>query len=612
MKFSKLVILAIFLALLPTNIIPTQAAPGAAQLQSPPDGTQLPDFDATLTWSNPPGTTQYYLEVIPYPSAPGGPPDGPGITLVRNAETSFTLQPPQMGQGNYVLLPDITYTWRISAGDSSSFAPPGDPSYGPAAQRTFRTPAVSSSGITPLQPGNGGSVDNVTPLLQWANSPPEADQVFYYEIQLSKDSGFNTDARSAIAPVYWELVHGGVTNPLNSYQVREEFPLDSESRYFWRVRPRVQGDGQPVAWSQTFSFTTPEARIGLQRAFPNLIFPQLTNMVQPNDGTGRFFATEQRGVVRVFGADGSATVFLDIQGQVLTSNNEEGLLGLAFDPDFRNNGHFYLYYSADSPRQNVVSRFSVRADDPNRADESSEAVLLDLPKPFGNHNGGQLAFGPDGYLYLGPGDGGSGGDPFRNGQNLGVLLGKILRIDVRGVPAEGYRIPPDNPFVGVPGARGEVWAYGLRNPWRFSFDRATGRMWVGDVGQNAWEEIDLVEKGRNYGWNVMEGAHCYSPSSGCNRDGLELPVTEYSHDDGCSVTGGYVYRGNGLPSLQGAYIYGDYCSGNIWALWHDGSRIVQEKFLLDSGLQITSFAEDLAGEIYVLSRSSGIYRLVQE
>jgi len=210
------------------------------------------------------------------------------------------------------------------------------------------------------------------------------------------------------------------------------------------------------------------------------------------------------------------------------------------------------------------------------------------------------------------GDGGKAGDPHGNGQNKATLLGSILRIDVAGSSEqERYRIPADNPFVGVSGARGEIWAYGFRNPWRFSFDRETGRMWAADVGQNSWEEIDLVEKGLNYGWNVLEGSHCFSPRSGCNSAGLQPPVAEYSsaEAEGCSVIGGYVYRGAGLPPLAGAYIYGDFCSGKIWGFRHDGGLREGPTLLAESGLSITSFGLDLAGELYILSRDSGIYRL---
>ena len=308
---------------------------------------------------------------------------------------------------------------------------------------------------------------------------------------------------------------------------------------------------------------------------------------------------------------GSTQVFLDITDRVSQAGNEEGLLGLAFDPDYRDNGYFYVYYSAPSSRRSVISRFSLDSHNTDRADPGTELVILEIPQPYSNHNGGQLAFGPDGYLYAGLGDGGAGGDPHRHSQNTETLLGAILRIDVSESSTEHhYRIPPDNPFVGVDGARDEIWAYGLRNPWRFSFNPTNGSLWVADVGQDDWEEIDLVEGGKNYGWNIMEAQSCFSPGSGCDQSGLELPVMVYSHDEGCSVTGGYVYRGSALPSLQGAYVYGDFCSGKIWGLRYDGSSVTEHKLLVDSDLWITSFGEDLAGNLYILSLNADIYTIV--
>ena len=284
---------------------------------------------------------------------------------------------------------------------------------------------------------------------------------------------------------------------------------------------------------------------------------------------------------------------------------------MALDPSYKENAYFYVFYSAANPRRSILSRFSVRPDNPLSADPATELVLLEIPKSFGNHNGGQILFGPDGYLYIGLGDGGGTGDPTGNGQNLGTLLGKILRIDVRGAStASKYKVPSDNPFVGVSGARGEIWASGLRNPWRFSFDPQTNLLWVADVGQNQYEEINIVKKGMNYGWNIMEGNHCYSPAVGCNTNGLELPVTEYDHSQGCSVTGGFVYRGAGIPYLSGIYLYGDYCSGNIWGLRYNGSSALENKVLLDSNLNIASFAQDAQGNLYVLSRDNGIYRVL--
>ncbi len=307
----------------------------------------------------------------------------------------------------------------------------------------------------------------------------------------------------------------------------------------------------------------------------------------------------------------SASTFLDIRGQVNDRGNEEGLLGLAFDPDYTSNGYFYVYYSASSPRRSIISRFSVSPDDFNIADHNSERVILEVPQPFANHNGGQIVFGSDGYLYVGLGDGGSRGDPGLNGQDPSTLLGTILRIDVSSIDRDGeYTIPSDNPFVGQGGGvRGEIWAYGLRNPWRFTFDRELGDLWAADVGQNRFEEVDIIKPGRNYGWNVMEGFHCFQPSNGCNQEGLELPVFEYGRDDGCSVTGGYVYRGSRLPSLYGAYVYGDFCTGKIWALRYDGTKVTEQRLLIDSDLQISSFGEDQSRELFILAFDGRIYRL---
>ena len=354
--------------------------------------------------------------------------------------------------------------------------------------------------------------------------------------------------------------------------------------------------------------------IKVERVFPNLSFKDMTNLVQPEDKSGLIFVTEQRGLIQAFAADHpeqGSHVFLDITNRV-NSGGEEGLLGLAFDPNYQENGYFYVYYSATNPRRSIVSRFRVEQANPTVTSPLSEVVILEVDQPFANHNGGQMAFGPDGYLYIGLGDGGGAGDPQGNGQNLGTLLGKILRIDVRDLPVTGeYKIPVDNPFVGTTGARGEIWAFGLRNPWRFSFDRATGLLWAGDVGQNKWEEIDIITKGANYGWNTMEGFHCYSPAIGCNQAGLTLPLVEYDHSQGCSVTGGYVYKGDKIPLLKGYYIFGDYCSGNIWALGYLNNSVTQNTLLVESKLNITSFGEDLAGDLFILSGQGGIYSLAQ-
>ena len=364
----------------------------------------------------------------------------------------------------------------------------------------------------------------------------------------------------------------------------------------------------------TVALTPPLRPLMIERVFPNLGFRDLTNLGQPYQGPDMLFATEQAGRIVVFPNRQNATeakLYLDLSLKVSDANNEEGLLGLAFDPSFQDNGFFYVYYSASNPRRSILSRFSASKSDPNSAEVDSELIIMEIPQPAGNHNGGQLAFGPDGFLYVGLGDGGRGGDPLDNGQNRETLLGSILRIDVAAASeTERYRIPSDNPLVGVANARPEIWAYGLRNPWRFSFDPETATMWAADVGQSSWEEIDLIEKGRNYGWNVMEGAHCFSPRNGCDETGLQLPLAEYGRAEGCSITGGYVYRGEVTPSLAGAYVFGDFCSGKIWGLGYDGQSVTQALLLVESDLMITSFGVDRARNLYVLSRNEGIYRLV--
>lgn len=349
--------------------------------------------------------------------------------------------------------------------------------------------------------------------------------------------------------------------------------------------------------------------LALEQVFKKLSFSRLTNLIQSGDST---FVTEQTGRVMSFPTNPlprDLTAFLDLRDRVNDSGNEEGLLGLAFDPEFDSNGHFFVYYSAANPRRSVISRFTAASPDTGMAEPKSELVVMEIPQPYQNHNGGQLAFGPDGMLYVSLGDGGSGGDPDGNGQDLSTLLGSILRIDVSDLgPDGGYRFPLDNPLVGVPNARGEIWAYGFRNPWRFSFDRESGDLWVGDVGQNSFEEIDLVVRGGNYGWNILEGAHCFRPIPRCDPSDTRLPVIEYGSNQGCSVIGGYVYRGTKISSLAGAYLYGDFCSGEIHGLRVDGGTVIEHRLLVDSGLMITSFGEDLEGEIYVLSQDGGIYR----
>jgi glucose/arabinose dehydrogenase len=331
----------------------------------------------------------------------------------------------------------------------------------------------------------------------------------------------------------------------------------------------------------------------------------------------RLFVLEQVGRIRIIENDQLLPdAFLDISDRVGSTANEQGLLGLAFHPNYAipdapGQGQFYVNYT-DRAGNTHISRFSVMADDPYRADPESEVDYLFVEQPYPNHNGGMLAFGPDGYLYVGSGDGGSAGDPLGNGQSLATLLGKVLRLDVDSV-TDAYTIPPDNPFAGGASALPEIWAYGLRNPWRFSFDRVTGDLYIADVGQSRWEEANFQPGdstgGENYGWSIMEGMHCYN-SETCDQNGLVLPIFEYDHaQGGCSVTGGYVYRGVLFPQMTGNYFVADYCSGIIWRLFPEGERWLAD-IALDSDLVIPSFGEDINGEVYALDfRTGGVYRL---
>jgi glucose/arabinose dehydrogenase len=331
----------------------------------------------------------------------------------------------------------------------------------------------------------------------------------------------------------------------------------------------------------------------------------VTPVVITHAGDDRLFVAEQTGYIRVVrDGDVASRPFLDIDS-LTTSGGEQGLLGLAFHPDYQSNGFFFINYT-DNSGDTVVARYQV-SDDPDIASPGSEQVLLRVDQPYSNHNGGGLAFGADGYLYIGLGDGGSAGDPENRAQDLGTPLGKMLRIDVDARSGDPqYGIPEDNPFAGRSGARPEIWLYGLRNPWRFSFDREGGDLWLGDVGQGEIEEIDRVapdDGGLNLGWRLMEGDRCYE--SDCDRDGLTLPVSVYEHGSAhCSVTGGYVYRGSDVPSLEGGYLFADYCSGVAWVL--DASTpIAGATRVLDTDIRISSFGEDLSGELYVADHGLG-------
>jgi len=395
-----------------------------------------------------------------------------------------------------------------------------------------------------------------------------------------------------------------------------------EIRYRWLILAAVlvvviASSMLAVAWlANQPAPSQNETRYEVDVAFSNLVFDRPVGLYISGDGTDRLFVVEKSGVIYIFQNQldtTAANVFLDIRDRVNSAGFEEGLLGLAFHGDFSDNGFFYVDYTAGNPRRTVIARYSVVSGDPNRGDEASEDVLLEVLQPYSNHNGGQLAFGPDGYLYIAMGDGGSAGDPHGNGQSRASLLGKILRIDVdRAFPSLNYGIPSDNPFVGnTLGFREEIYAYGFRNPWRFSFDSVTGRLWAADAGQNRVEEIDIVDKGKNYGWDIMEGNLCFEPSLNCDQTGLTLPVWIYDNSLGNAVIGGFVYRGSEHPELVGSYIYGDFGSGRIWALRYDGVNSAVNTELLDSSLSITSFGVDEQNELYICDYNGRIFKLAK-
>jgi glucose/arabinose dehydrogenase len=346
-------------------------------------------------------------------------------------------------------------------------------------------------------------------------------------------------------------------------------------------------------------------------------------LTHAGDGSNRVFVATEQGVIHVFPNDQKAAktkVFLDLQDRVVydDNQNEEGFLGLAFHPNYKKNGEFFVFYTTKKAKlTNVISRFRVSKDDPDKADPASEEELLRIEKPFWNHDGGTLCFGPDGYLYFTHGDGGLANDPFGNGQNLKTLLGKILRIDVDHKDTDkNYAIPKDNPFVDQSDARPEIWAYGLRNVWRMAFDRKTGKLWASDVGQNLYEEIDLIVRGGNYGWNLREGLHPFGDKGVGPRKDLIDPIWEYHHDIGKSLTGGTVYRGPRISELDGAYLYADYVSGKIWALRYDEAKksVVANQRIREPNVPIMSFGEDEKGEIYFMTYSAtgkGIYWFVR-
>ena len=377
-------------------------------------------------------------------------------------------------------------------------------------------------------------------------------------------------------------------------------------------------DERPTAGAcEAFDSPGGNIQISLERAFANLTFDRPIALLQAPQSNLRWYLVEQSGRILIFNnietTTGTST-FIDISGQI-RSGGEMGLLGMAFDPDFGNNGHVYLSYTAQSGALfSYISRFT-SSDGGLTLDPASEEIILQVEQPYTNHNGGQIAFGSDGFLYIGLGDGGSGGDPLGHGQNINSLLGAMLRIDVNG--AAPYDIPADNPFAASSGCVSgngcrEIYAWGLRNPWRWSVDSLTGELWAGDVGQGRWEEIDYIEIGKNYGWNVLEGNQCYPPgTTNCDATDKVPPVTAYGRTEGNSVTGGYVYRGSSIPGLYGKYLYADFGSGRIWAIEADPDTTEQPVLLLESGLNISSFARDNDDELYVLDYAGGtIQRIV--
>ena len=371
---------------------------------------------------------------------------------------------------------------------------------------------------------------------------------------------------------------------------------------------------------------TTEIKVGLQRVFPEVQIKRPIVVTHANDGSDRVFVASQLGRIHVLKNDEEAEeseTFLDIENQVvyIDKKNEEGLLGLAFHPKYKENGQFFVYYTTTSaPHVSVISRFTVSKDNPNKADASSEEEVLRIPQPYWNHNGGRICFGPDGYLYIGLGDGGSGNDPHGNGQNLKTWLGSILRIDVDNkAGGRGYAIPKDNPFVGRKGAMPEIYAYGLRNVWGMGFDRETGLLWAADVGQKLWEEINIIKRGGNYGWSVREGFHKFGPKGVGPRKDLIEPIWEYPHEEkqgtvggqfGKSITGGRVYRGKAIGNLSGYYVYADYVSGNVYALKYDGKTVSQNRLIPSSNIPVMAFGEDGNGEIYYTTPIGAIFKLV--
>lgn len=431
----------------------------------------------------------------------------------------------------------------------------------------------------------------------------------------------STESSAAEPPVPTIVPEAAAATPV----VAEPEPVDQVQASVPTLVPESQAETPPSAsptpappTATTPAETPPPAeRPALDTLAIELVpvaegFTRPLYLTHAGDGTGRLFLLEQPGRILIL-KDGAVNPnpFLDIVSIVGSDGNEQGLLGLAFHPNYTENGFFFVNYT-DKQGDTIIARYQVSPDNPDVADPNTAKVLLTIDQPYRNHNGGQVAFGPDGYLYIGMGDGGAANDPENRGQSLNELLGKILRIDIDN--GEPYGVPETNPFVNDSAARPEIWSYGWRNPWRFSFDEANGDLYVADVGQNQYEEIHVelagTESGQNYGWRLMEGAHCFNPTD-CDpaAQSLVLPVTEYDHAVGCSVTGGYVYRGSQFPELDGVYFYGDYCSGILWGLRHEADGQWSQAELLRTQETISSFGQDEAGEIYLIDHQGQIFQL---
>ena len=381
------------------------------------------------------------------------------------------------------------------------------------------------------------------------------------------------------------------------------------------IGPIAPTSATPLPHEDPEAAQTAAAGVVLTQVVSGLVSP--TQVTPAGDGSGRLFVVQQGGRIRIVkGSVLLSTPFISLTGKV-SKGGERGLLGLAFHPQYASNGKFYVYFTRKSDGAVAINEYRVSSGNADVANLATKRRILTLRQPYSNHNGGRMAFGPDGYLYIGTGDGGGAGDPGNRARNLHSLLGKMLRIDINGrTKNRAYKLPASNPYVGRPG-RNEIWSRGLRNPWGWSFDRVSGDLWIGDVGQYRYEEINraLVSskstsrgRGVDYGWRVMEGRSCYRPSSGCNKSGKKTPIVQYNHNKGCSVTGGYAYRGTAVPALAGRYVFGDWCSGTIWTISRTAAKPATKSILLRTTYHITSFGQDESGELYVLDGDGALYR----